>query len=74
MTTTHSPRPPARATRLVLATIASGVVAAVLLTGCGSASESPASPAAAREVTDPGASAAPSLSDGAEVSEAPAST
>ena len=62
MTTTHSPRPPARATRPVLATIAFGAVAAVLLTGCGSTSESPARPAAAREVTDPGASAGTSPS------------
>lgn len=68
MNTTHSPRPPARATRFVLATIVSGAVAAVLLAGCGSASEGPARPAAARGVSDPG-SVVTDPAGGAEVSE-----
>jgi len=47
VTTTHSPRPPASTARLVLASIASAAVAAVLLAGCGSAAERPVIPAAA---------------------------
>jgi len=74
VTTTHSPRPPARATRFVLATIASAALAAGLLTGCGSAPDGPVRPAAARSVSDPAGATAAGPSAQAELSEAPTST
>ena len=74
MTTPHSPRPPARATRLVFATIASGAVAAVLLAGSGSAAEGPARPAAAQSVGYPASPAVTNPSGETQISEAPVST